>query len=72
LAYLRAGELEIRAAGDPLRSDLDVNGLKAQVLGRIEGLEAREREMEELLTELVPAMEAQGHDAGAVKAVMEG
>jgi hypothetical protein len=41
--YLRAAELEI-AAEEPLRSDLDAKGLKAQVLGRIEELEARERE----------------------------
>ncbi len=32
----------------------------------------REREREELLTELVPAMEAQGHGAGAVKVVKVG
>jgi uncharacterized protein (UPF0335 family) len=60
----------MRAAEEPLRSNLDVAGLKAQVLGRIEELEAREREREELLSELVPAMEARGYDAGAVKAVI--
>jgi hypothetical protein len=70
--YLRAAELEMRAAQEPLRSDLDAKGLKAQILGRIEELEAREREREELLSELVPAMEAQGCDTGAVKAVMDG
>ena len=72
--YLRAAEdLEMRAAEEPLRSDLlDVAGLKAQVLGRIEELEVREREREELLSELVPAMEVRGYDAGAVKAVMGG
>jgi hypothetical protein len=37
--YLRAAELEMRAAEEPLRSDLDVKGLKAQVLGRTEVLE---------------------------------
>jgi uncharacterized protein (UPF0335 family) len=47
-----------------------VAGLKAQVLGRIEVLEEREREGEETLSELVPAMESRGYDAGAVKAVM--
>jgi uncharacterized protein (UPF0335 family) len=62
----------MRAAEEPLRSDLDVAGLKAQVLGRIEELEAREREREEILSELVPAMEARGYDAAAVKAVMGG
>jgi hypothetical protein len=37
-------ELEMRAAEELLRSDLDVIDLKDQVLGRIEDLEARERE----------------------------
>jgi hypothetical protein len=60
--YLRAAELEIRTAEGSLRSDLDVKGLKAQDLGRIEGLEAREREREELVAELVPAMESRGYE----------
>ena len=47
--YLRAAELEMRAAEEPLRSDLDVTGLRAQVLGRIGELEARERERKELV-----------------------
>jgi hypothetical protein len=50
----------MRAAEEPLRSELDVAGLKAQVLGRIEELEAWERERGGLLAELVPAMEAWG------------
>jgi hypothetical protein len=62
----------MRAAEEPLKSELDVAGLRAQVLGRIEELEAREREREELLAELVPAMEVRGYDMGAVKAVMGG
>jgi hypothetical protein len=62
----------MRAAEEPLKDNLDVAGLKAQVLGRIEELEARERERKELLTELVPAMEARGYDAGAVKAALGG
>jgi hypothetical protein len=70
--YLRAAELEMRAAEEPLRSDLDMKGLRAQVLGRIEELEARKREREVLLFELVPAMEERGYDAGTVKAVMGG
>jgi uncharacterized protein (UPF0335 family) len=49
-----------------------VAGLKAQVLGRIEELEAREREREEILSELVPAMEVRGYDTESVKAVMSG
>jgi hypothetical protein len=53
---LRAVELEMRAAEEPPRSDFDVEGLKAQVLGRIEILEEREREKEELLAKLMPAM----------------
>jgi hypothetical protein len=68
--YLRAAELELRATEEPLKSDLDVAGLKAQVLGRIEELEAREREREALLSELIPAMETRGYDAGGVKAVL--
>jgi hypothetical protein len=43
---------------------LELFGLKAQVLGRIEELEARERQREELLTELIPEMEARGHHTG--------
>lgn len=70
--YLRAAELEMRAAEEPLKSNLDVSGLKTQVLGRIEELEARELEREELVAELVPEMEAMGYDAGTVKAVMGG
>ena len=70
--YLRAAELGMRAAQEPLRSDLDVKGFRAQVLGRVEELEEREREKERLLAELVPAMEAQDHHAEAVKAVLRG
>jgi hypothetical protein len=62
----------MRASEEPLKSDLDVKGLKAQVLERIEELETREREREEILSELVPALEAEGHDTGAVKAMMGG
>ena len=62
----------MRAAEEPLKSELDVAGLKAQVLERIEILEEREREREVLLSELIPAMEARGCDAGAVRAVMGG
>ena len=62
----------MRAAEEPLRSDLDAKGLRAQVLERIEELEKREREREEVVSELVPAMEARGYDAGAVKAVVGG
>jgi hypothetical protein len=40
------------------------------VLGRIEELEARERE--ELVAEFVPAMEARRYYIGAVKAVLGG
>jgi hypothetical protein len=69
---LRAAELEMRAAEEPLKGNMDVKGLKAQVLERIEVLEERERERDDLLAELVPAMEARGYDTGAVKAVMGG
>ena len=70
--YLRAAELEMRAGEEPLGSGLGAASLKSQVLGRIEELEAREREREEILSELVPAMEARGHDTGTVKEVMRG
>jgi hypothetical protein len=43
---------------------LDLFGLKAQVPGRIEDLEARESEREGLHSELVPAMERRGHGSG--------
>jgi hypothetical protein len=69
--YLRAAELEMRAAEEPLKGDLDVAGLKAQVLGRIEELEAREHERVELVAKLVPAMEARGFDAGDLRAVVD-
>ena len=72
MCYLRAAELEMQAAEEPLRSDLDVAGLKAHVLERIEELEAREREREELLAELVPALESRGYGAGALRAVVGG
>jgi hypothetical protein len=43
---------------------LELFGLKAQVLGRTEVLEARERQREELVAELIPEMEARGHHTG--------
>jgi hypothetical protein len=46
---------------------LDLIELKAQVLGRIEDLEARAREREELLFELIPAMEIRGHDPAPIR-----
>jgi uncharacterized protein (UPF0335 family) len=60
----------MRAAVEPLQADLDVKGLKAQVLERIEVLEEREREREEMLAVLIPAMEMRGYDTGALRAVM--
>jgi hypothetical protein len=51
-------------------TNLDVKRLRAQVLGRIEELEARERERKEMLAELVPAMEERGYDTGDLKAMM--
>jgi hypothetical protein len=66
----------MRAAEGPLKADLDVRGLKAQVLERIEVLEEREREREELLAqvlaELIATMEARGFATGDLKAVMGG
>jgi uncharacterized protein (UPF0335 family) len=62
----------MRVAEEPLKSDLDVARLKAQVLERIETLEERERERQELLAKVVSLMESRGYDTGAVKAVMGG
>jgi hypothetical protein len=70
--YLRAVELEMRAAEEPMRSDLDVKGLRAQVLARIEELEAREREKEELLAGVTAMAEQHGLDAGVLKALLSG
>jgi hypothetical protein len=58
----QGGGAWIRAAEEPLRSDLRRAGLRAQVLERIEELEAREREAEEILSELVPAKEKRGYE----------
>jgi hypothetical protein len=60
--YLRAAELEMRAAEEPLRSDVDVKGIKAQVLRRVEKLKERERKREEILSELVSAKEKRGYE----------
>ena len=68
--YLRAAELEMRAADEPLKADLDVAGLKAQDLKRIEVLEEKEREREEILSQLIPAIESRGYNTGDMKAVL--
>ena len=68
--YLRASELEMRAAEEPLKSDLDVTGLKALVLERIEVLEEQERERQELLAEVVPFMESRGYDPAPIREVI--
>ena len=60
----------MRAAEEPLRSDLDVAGLRAQLLERIEELEAQEREREELLAGVTAMAEDHGLDAEALKAVL--
>lgn len=62
----------MRAAEEPLRTDLDVTGLKAQVLRRIEELEEREREKEELLAGVTAMTEEYGLDVGPLKAVLNG
>ena len=62
--YLRAAELEMWAAEEPLQSDLDLKGFKVQGLKRIEELEEREREREELLAQVVAVAEEHGLDAG--------
>ena len=55
-----------------LEPDLDLKGLRAQVLERIEVLEEREREKQELLAKLVLAMKTRGYDTGAINAVVGG
>ena len=44
----------MQAAQESLRSDLAMAGLKAQVLGRTEVLEARERERREVVLVVAP------------------
>jgi hypothetical protein len=63
-SYLRAAQLEMRAAEESLKSDLDVAGLKAQVLTRIEELEARERERKEILSEVMEMERSTGSTPG--------
>jgi nucleotide-binding universal stress UspA family protein len=70
--YLRAVELEMRAAEEPLRGNLDVVGLKAQVLARIEVLEEQERKKEELLAQVDAVAEEHGLDVEPLKAVLGG
>jgi hypothetical protein len=70
--YLRAVELGMRAAEEPLRSDLDVEGLRAQVLGRLDELEEREREKEALLARVDLADEEHGLDTGPLKTLLSG
>jgi hypothetical protein len=65
--YLRAVELEMRAAEAPLKSDLDVKRLKAQVLERLAVLEEREREKEELLAGVTAVAEEHGLDVVQTK-----
>jgi hypothetical protein len=62
----------MRAAEEPLRSDLDGTGLRAQVLGRIEELEARERARKVLLSEVAVMADEHRFDVGALKAVLGG
>jgi uncharacterized protein (UPF0335 family) len=62
----------MRAAEEPLKANLDARGLKAQVLERIEELEEREREREEMLTQVMAVADEHGLDAGPLKAVMGG
>jgi hypothetical protein len=57
----------MRAAEEPLISDLDVKGLKAQVLGRLAVLEEREREKELLLDRVTQLAEEHGLDVVQTK-----
>ena len=63
--YLRAVELEMRASEEPLRSDLDAKGLRAQAMGRIAVLEEREREKGRLSAGVTAVAEEHGLDAVA-------
>ena len=60
----------MRAAEVLLRSDLDLAGLKSQVLGRVEELEARERERKGLVAEITAIAVEHGFDVGTMKAVI--
>jgi hypothetical protein len=51
---------------------LDLFGLKAQVLGCIEDLEARERARKVLLSEVAVMADEHRFDVGALKAVLGG
>ena len=62
-------EVEMRAAEAPLEADLDVKGLRAQVLERIAVLEDREREKEDLLAEVAVLAKGHGLDAWALKTI---
>lgn len=62
--YLRAAELEMRGAEQPLEANLDVAGFKKQVLERIATLEEQEREREELLAGVTALAEEHGFDLG--------
>jgi hypothetical protein len=64
--------LTFEAAEQPLDANLDVAGLKEQVLGRLETLEKREREWQELLIEIVPLMGAREYETGSLSAAMGG
>jgi uncharacterized protein (UPF0335 family) len=62
----------MRAAEEPLKANLDIASLKAQVLERIDTLEEQERERQKLLSEVTAMAEEHGLDAGALKAVLGG
>jgi hypothetical protein len=62
----------MRAAEEPLKGDLDVKELKAQVLGGMETLEDQDRERQGLLAELAPLLEGHGCDAEVVGATLGG
>ena len=70
--YLRAVELGMRAAEAPLGSNLDVKGLRAQVLERIEVLEEQEREKDRLLAGVTAMAGERGLDVKPVKAGLDG
>jgi hypothetical protein len=62
----------MRAAEEPPRTDLDVKGIKAQVLGRLEEPGARERERKVLLSEVAVMADEHRFDVSALEAVLGG
>ncbi len=71
--YCRLAELELAAGEKPAPGDVSLpEDTPERISEWAEDEEAKAQEREELLSELVPAMEARGYDTGDVKAVLGG